>query len=46
MAYEQIDWVVRHFRDQGKRVLLVLHHRHTFPNKMPEKAKPILQVHS
>ena len=34
--YEQIDWVVQHFTDSGKRVLLVLHERH-FGDIMPPK---------
>jgi hypothetical protein len=36
--YEQIDWVVRHFRDErNQRVLLVMHTRHFSPGLMPEK---------
>lgn len=39
--YEQIDWTVSHFLDQGKSVLLVLHERHFHPKMMPKWAEPI-----
>mmetsp|Transcript_17474 Transcript_17474/g.24877 ORF Transcript_17474/g.24877 Transcript_17474/m.24877 type:complete len:629 (-) Transcript_17474:1798-3684(-) len=39
--YNQIDWVVRHFRREKKRILLVLHERHFSPKLMPDWAIPI-----
>jgi hypothetical protein len=33
--YHQIDWIVKHFQKQGKRVLLIIHSRHFASNLMP-----------
>jgi len=41
--YEKIDWVIRHFQEQGKTVLLVMHARHFAPNLMPRWAARIVQ---
>lgn len=41
--YQQIDWVVQHFINDGKKILLVLHQRHFSPSLMPLWAKPIIQ---
>ena len=41
--YNQIDWVVRHFLENQKRVLLVLHERHFSPKLMPKWAQPIVR---
>jgi len=41
--YEQIDWTVSHFLDQGKSVLLVLHERHFHPKMMPTWAEKIVK---
>ena len=35
--WEQLDWVVRHFKALGHRPLIILHQRHTFPNNLPQK---------
>ena len=40
--YHKIDWVVKHFQGQGKRVLVVLHERHFGRRLMPDWARPIV----
>ena len=40
--YKQIDWVVDHFCEQGKRVLLVMHMRHFSKNLLPKWAESIV----
>jgi pentatricopeptide repeat protein len=40
--YRQIDWIIRHFHQQGKSVLLVLHERHFSSKLMPQWAAPIV----
>jgi hypothetical protein len=40
--YRQIDVVVQHFLDQGKKVLLVLHARHFSHKLLPSWAHPIV----
>ena len=42
--YEQIDWVVRYFTDiLGKRVLLVMHHRHFTRHMLPNKYRGLYE---
>ena len=41
--YRQIDSVVQHFQNIGKKVLLVMHHRHFTHHQMPARFRPILQ---
>eukprot|EP00611_Tribonema_gayanum_P013129 TRINITY_DN2391_c0_g1_i1.p1 TRINITY_DN2391_c0_g1~~TRINITY_DN2391_c0_g1_i1.p1 ORF type:complete len:571 (+),score=175.45 TRINITY_DN2391_c0_g1_i1:177-1889(+) len=40
--HEQIDWVVRHFEEQGKRVLVVLHNRHLQDSKLSPQCLRVL----
>ena len=35
--YKQIDWILQHFLNQNKKVLLFLHERHFHPNLMPQQ---------
>jgi len=41
--YNQIDWVVEHFRRRGKSVLLFMHERHFGKNMMPHWAHKIVK---
>ena len=41
--YHQIDWIVRHFQQENKNVLLVLHERHFSKKLMPQWAEPIVK---
>lgn len=41
--YNQIDWVIDHFRKQNKSVLMVIHSRHFARNFMPRYAVPLLR---
>lgn len=41
--YHQIDWIVRHFMKERKRILLVLHQRHFARNLMPKSMEPIVK---
>ena len=41
--YEQIDWIVQHFVQQGKSVLLILHNRHFARGQMPRSAESTVQ---
>lgn len=41
--YHQIDWVVQHFLEQGKSVLLVMHCRHFSRNFMPSNVEKLVQ---
>ena len=41
--YKQIDWVVQHFQNESKNVLLVMHERHFASFMIPHWAKPIVE---
>jgi len=41
--YDQIDWIIRTFQEQGKKVLLILHERHFHPKLMPSTYRPLQQ---
>mmetsp|Transcript_15965 Transcript_15965/g.25911 ORF Transcript_15965/g.25911 Transcript_15965/m.25911 type:complete len:959 (+) Transcript_15965:239-3115(+) len=42
--YDQIDWIVSHFKEKGQRVLLVMHSRHFSSEMMPSKYKPMSEA--
>ncbi|CAN0125452.1 unnamed protein product [Discosporangium mesarthrocarpum] len=39
----QVDWVVRKYEAEGKKVLVILHSRHLTEKRLPEKSKKILK---
>eukprot|EP00814_Leptocylindrus_danicus_P015995 CAMPEP_0116004724 /NCGR_PEP_ID=MMETSP0321-20121206/763_1 /TAXON_ID=163516 /ORGANISM="Leptocylindrus danicus var. danicus, Strain B650" /LENGTH=648 /DNA_ID=CAMNT_0003473061 /DNA_START=61 /DNA_END=2007 /DNA_ORIENTATION=- len=41
--YNQIDGMIRHFEDLGKKVLVVLHERHFFSKLVPRSADKIIE---